>query len=233
MAQDASNPVSLTARPAKVRRASTLKPPPFRPVQLATLVDTVPVGSKWIHEIKYDGYRTLVAIGGGVAKAYTRSGLDWSHRFTPLLQEAATLDVRSALIDGEVVVVDEQGRSSFQNLQSAIKGDPGAIVYYGFDLLSLDGEDLTGLPLIERKEKLRSILPSASELIHYSDHIRGSGEQVLNKFCAVGSLSAGPHPTRRVNFAPCCSGSTKTENCATRERSAQVSTTAIWPACLI
>ena len=156
MAQNvtSSNSVSLAAR-APTRRASSAKIPPFRSVQLAKLVDKVPTGERWIHEIKYDGYRTLVAIGGGAAKAYTRSGLDWSHRFAPLLQEAATLDVRSALIDGEAVVVDEQGRSSFQKLQTALKGDPGAIVYYGFDLLSLDGEDLTGLPLIERKEKLR------------------------------------------------------------------------------
>ena len=151
------------AKPAKSRRASTLKPPPFRPLQLATLVDNVPVGNKWIHEIKYDGYRTLFAVGGGAAKAYTRSGLDWSHRFAPLLAEAITLDVGSALIDGEAVVVDDQGRSSFQKLQSALKGDPGSIVYYAFDLLSLNGEDLTGVPLIERKEKLRGLASKGIE----------------------------------------------------------------------
>ncbi|PAP95453.1 DNA ligase D [Mesorhizobium wenxiniae] len=186
MAQDVTSSNSVGAAGATTRRASSVKIPPFQPVQLAKLVDKVPTGERWIHEIKYDGYRTLVAIGGGAAKAYTRSGLDWSHRFAPLLEEAGTLDVRSALIDGEAVVVDEQGRSSFQKLQSALKGDPGAIVYYGFDLLSLDGKDLTSLPLIERKEKLHSILPLASRLIHYSDHIRGNGEQLLNKFCAAG-----------------------------------------------
>ena len=180
-----SNPVRLAAKPPK-RRTSTPKIPPFQPVQLAKLVDKVPTGERWIHEIKYDGYRTLLAIGGGEAKAYTRSGLDWSDRFAPLLEEATTLNVGSALIDGEAVVVDEHGRSSFQKLQSALKGDPGAIVYYAFDLLSLDGEDLTGLPLIERKEKLRGLIPKGDKLIHYSDHIRGSGEQLLNKFCAAG-----------------------------------------------
>jgi bifunctional non-homologous end joining protein LigD len=203
MAQNAtsSNSASLAAKPAKLRRASILKPPPFRPVQLATLVDTVPVGNEWIHEIKYDGYRTLVAVGGGAAKAYTRSGLDWSHRFAPLLAAATTLAVGSALIDGEVVVVDEKGRSSFQRLQSALKGDPDAIVFYAFDLLSLDGKYLTGFPLIERKEKLRGILSKGSKLIHYSDHILGSGEQLLNKFCAAaleGVISKGRRTLYRL-----------------------------------
>jgi bifunctional non-homologous end joining protein LigD len=79
-------------------------PPAFRPVQLATLVDAVPEGDRWIHEMKYDGYRILVAVGGGEARAYTRSGLDWSDRFPSILSEASKLKVGSALIDGEAVV---------------------------------------------------------------------------------------------------------------------------------
>lgn len=164
-----------------------LKPPPFQPVQLATLVDTVPTGERWIHEMKYDGYRTLVAIGGGEAKAYTRTGLDWSDRFAPLLAEAGTLEVAAALIDGEAVVLDHEGRSSFQALQSALKANnAGAIVYYAFDLLSLDGEDVTGLPLLQRKEKLRALIPEGQEHFRYSEHIRGSGEKLLSTFCAAG-----------------------------------------------
>ncbi|TPG40524.1 hypothetical protein EAH79_11505 [Sphingomonas koreensis] len=107
--------------PARSKRPGTrsrpvagpqLKPPPFQPVQLATLVDTVPTGDRWIHEMKYDGYRLLVAVGGGSARAYTRSGLDWSDRFGAIVAEAATLPVRSALLDGEAVVMDEDGRIS-------------------------------------------------------------------------------------------------------------------------
>lgn len=180
-----SAPSLLDAKPPS-RGTSAPKVPPFQPVQLAKLVDKVPAGENWIHEIKYDGYRTLLAIGGEEAKAYTRSGLDWSGRFAPLLGEAAALDFGSALIDGEAVVVDDHGRSSFQKLQSALKGDPSAIVYYAFDLLSLDGEDLTGLPLIERKARLRGLIPQGGKLIHYSDHIRGNGERLLNTFCARG-----------------------------------------------
>jgi bifunctional non-homologous end joining protein LigD len=149
-------------------------------------VDTVPSGDRWLHEMKYDGYRTLIAVGGGEARAYTRSGLDWSDRFAGILKEAVKLKVRSALIDGEAVVLDADGRSSFQALQGALKGAPDQIDYFAFDLLELDDEDLTGLPLTSRKEKLAAILPKNSSRIRYSDHIVGNGEKLLNQFCAAG-----------------------------------------------
>jgi bifunctional non-homologous end joining protein LigD len=149
-------------------------------------VDTVPAGDRWIHEMKYDGYRLLVAVGGGEARAYTRSGLDWSDRFPSILSEARKLKVRSALIDGEAVVTDDQGRSSFQALQNALKGAPASIDYYAFDLLQLDGEDLTRVPLLERKEKLETILPARNPVLRYSDHIQGRGEELLHRFCDAG-----------------------------------------------
>jgi bifunctional non-homologous end joining protein LigD len=136
--------------------------------------------------MKYDGYRLLVAVGGGEAHAYTRSGLDWSEKFQGILHEAVKLKVRSALIDGEAVVLDADGRSSFQSLQSALKGAPGSIDYFAFDLLELDGEDLTGLPLTERKEKLRAILPEGNARLRYSEHIVGNGEKLLHNFCDAG-----------------------------------------------
>jgi bifunctional non-homologous end joining protein LigD len=160
-------------------------PPPFQPVQLATLVDAVPPGNRWLHEMKYDGYRLLVAVGAGEARAYTRSGLDWTDRFAGIAEEAAKLGVRSALIDGEAVVMDANGRSSFQALQGALKGAPGTIDYFAFDLLELNGEDLTQLPLTERKAKLREILPDDNPRLRYSDHIVGNGEKLLAQFCAA------------------------------------------------
>jgi bifunctional non-homologous end joining protein LigD len=160
--------------------------PPFRPLQLATLVDNVPAGSGWVHEMKYDGYRLLIAIGGGEARAYTRSGLDWSERFAALLAEAASLKVANALIDGEAVVLDTDGRSSFQSLQNALKSSPGSIDYFAFDLLELDGEDLTDLPLLDRKARLKKIIPKTAKHIRYSDHIEGSGEKLLQSFCDAG-----------------------------------------------
>jgi bifunctional non-homologous end joining protein LigD len=173
-------------KPARRAAAPAMKPPPFRAVQLATLVDTVPTGSRWLHEMKYDGYRLLVAVGGGQARAYTRSGLDWSEKFDAIVQAAAKLDVGSALLDGEAVVLDADGRSSFQALQGALKGAPATIDYYAFDLLELSGEDLTGLPLTERKAKLREILPDGDPRIRYSEHIVGNGEKLLHTFCNAG-----------------------------------------------
>lgn len=161
-------------------------PPPFRPLQLATLVDTVPTGAGWLHEMKYDGYRLLLALGGGEARAYTRSGLDWSDRFEPLLADALTIKARSALIDGEAVVLDADGRSNFQSLQNALKSAPELVEYFAFDLLELDGEDLTALPLVERKARLAALLQKANKRIRISDHIDGSGEKLLASFCAAG-----------------------------------------------
>ncbi|HAO42292.1 MULTISPECIES: DNA ligase D [unclassified Afipia] len=172
-----------TARETKSSSARTSAvAPAFRPVQLATLVDAVPAGDRWIHEMKYDGYRTLVAVGGGEARAYTRSGLDWSGRFPSILSDARKLKVRSALIDGEAVVLDPEGRSNFQKL----KGAPASIDYFAFDLLELNGDDLTSLPLLKRKAKLKDILPAKGTHIRYSDHIQGNGERLLKSFCAAG-----------------------------------------------
>ncbi|MDB5686740.1 MAG: ligase, partial [Rhizorhabdus sp.] len=113
------------AKAAKARKAGAL--PPFQPVQLATLVDHVPPGDRWLHEMKYDGYRCLIAVGGGEARAYTRSGLDWSDRFEGIVAEAAKRAGGSARLDGEAVGLDEEGRSNFQALQGALKGAPRTI----------------------------------------------------------------------------------------------------------
>ena len=187
MATPNAKPSPKSRAPSSPRgKRKAAAPPPFRPVQLATLVDSVPAGSGWVHEMKYDGYRLLIAVGGGEARAYTRSGLDWSARFAPLLAEAAKLKVYSALIDGEAVVLDAEGRSRFQSLQNALKSAPEGIDYFAFDLLELDGEDLTALPLLDRKARLAKILPKTSKHIRYSDHIEGSGEKLLESFCAAG-----------------------------------------------
>jgi len=180
------SPLPVAAAPALRGRGPALTPPPFQPVQLATLVDHVPAGDRWVHELKFDGYRCLLSFGGGSARAFTRSGLDWTEQFASIVKDAATIDARSALIDGEAVVIDTNGKSNFQALQAAIKGDPANIQFYAFDLLNLDGEDLTGRPLLERKARLRALLEGRTGIIHYSDHIVGKGEQLFDRFCGAG-----------------------------------------------
>lgn len=177
---------SGTAKQAKKRKKAAGTLPPFQPVQLAALVDHVPSGDRWIHELKYDGYRTLLAIGGGEGRAYTRSGLDWSDRFAGLIGDATTLDAASALIDGEAVVILPDGRTSFQALQAALKGDPGKIDYVAFDLLELNGEDLTQRPLLERKKMLAALIGEGRGHLRYSDHIVGRGEELFKSFCGAG-----------------------------------------------
>ena len=164
-------------------KAGTL--PKFEAVQLATLVDHVPDGDDWLHETKYDGYRALISVGGGEAKLFTRSGLDWSDKFPKLIAAASALDVGSALIDGEVVALGGDGNPSFGALQEAIKsGDPDCL-FFAFDLLSLDGADLRKLPNIERKARLQPVIP-ADGPFQYADHILGSGEQLLAAMCDAG-----------------------------------------------
>ena len=167
-------------------RTDVTPAPPFQPVQLAALVDQVPEGNRWIHELKFDGYRCLISVGSGSSHAFTRSGLDWTDKFKPIVVAAEALTSTSALIDGEVVVIDADGRTNFQALQSAIKAEPDQLKFYAFDLLSLDGEDLTGLPLIDRKTRLAKLLEGSTGPIRYSDHIVGNGEALFDKFCGAG-----------------------------------------------
>jgi len=125
-------------------------------VQLATLVDAPPEGEQWLHEIKFDGYRLLGFLSGGEVVLRTRNGLDWTPKFPSVASAIASLKAKDAVLDMEAVVLDEQGKSSFQALQAAL-GEGGRrdrIVAYSFDLLHLDGDDLTRLSLTERKEKL-------------------------------------------------------------------------------
>lgn len=160
--------------------------PAFRSVQLATLVDQVPKGANWIHEVKYDGYRCLLAIGGGEARAYTRSGLDWSEKFKHVVTAGAELNVKSALIDGEVVVLDEKGRSDFQTLQGVLKDGRANLTFFVFDLLELDGKDLTTQPLLVRKKLLEKIVGKRNKIIRYSEHSSKDGEAQFHKYCSLG-----------------------------------------------
>ena len=170
---------------AKRKRAKARKPPAFQPLQLATLVDSVPTGPGWLHETKHDGYRALIAVGGGEARVHTRSGLDWSDRFPGIAAAAAALDRGSALIDGEIVALDRDGNPDFAALQDSIGGDQGALRFFAFDLLHHDGEDLRDLPQIERKLRLQVLFEGVAPPLHYADHVLGSGAELLRTLCGA------------------------------------------------
>jgi bifunctional non-homologous end joining protein LigD len=161
------------------------------PLALATLAPRPPEGDGWLHEIKLDGYRLLAMTGpaGGrkrAARLFTRSGLDWSARYPAIAAAAADLPVKSAVLDGELVALDESGISRFQLLQSA--ADSGSrLVYFVFDLLQLDGEDLRPQPLAARKQRLARLLAGDRfDPIRYSDHLQGRGADFLAECCRSG-----------------------------------------------
>ncbi|HYG29057.1 MAG TPA: DNA ligase D [Allosphingosinicella sp.] len=163
------------------------KLPAFREPQKATLVDHVPEGPGWIHEMKYDGYRCLLAVGGGAAKVYTRSGLDWSDKFPDIVAAARGIECGSALLDGEIVKLDAAGNTGFSALQQGISEGGRGLTLFLFDALEIDGEDLAPLPNIERKARLATLLgPGRPPAILYADHIVGHGEKLFDAMCAAG-----------------------------------------------
>ncbi|HEV2745940.1 MAG TPA: DNA ligase D [Allosphingosinicella sp.] len=173
--------------PSSSKARGGLKLPAFREPQKATLVDNVPSGAGWMHEMKFDGYRCLLGIGGGRARVYTRSGLDWSDKFPEIAAAAAGLEIGSALLDGEIVKLDEQGKSNFSALQQAISEGGRGLALFLFDALEIDGEDLTPLPNIERKARLASLLGDGKPpFLLYADHIVGHGEKLFDAMCEAG-----------------------------------------------
>jgi bifunctional non-homologous end joining protein LigD len=166
--------------------------PKFRKPQLARLVDDIPTGNGWMHEIKFDGYRALVAAKGDKVRVYTRSGKDWTDKFGPLVRSLAALDLPSSLLDGEIVAVDASGNPDFSTLQAVLKRGHGsqsekdALQFHAFDLLEAGGEDLADLTNIERKERLEALLDSAQPPIHVADHVIGAGEKLFRTMCDAG-----------------------------------------------
>lgn len=177
-------PSQRRAPAGRKKRRGSAAPPPFEALQLCTLVDSVPAGAGWIHEVKYDGYRALIAVGGGKATVYTRSGLDWSETFAGIAANAAQLDVGDALIDGEIVAFKE-GRPDFATLKTAIASG-GEMTFFAFDLLRHDGEDLRALTNVERKERLRAVMAGAAPHLQFAEHVAGSGEPLFETMCREG-----------------------------------------------
>jgi bifunctional non-homologous end joining protein LigD len=177
-----------SAAPAPVAGARKAPMPRELLPELATLVDDVPPGDEWLHEIKFDGYRLLVFIDGGKVRMLTRKANDWTDRFTGLVPSFKSLPAKKAIMDGELVIVAPNGTTSFQMLQNVLNNDRhDEMVFYAFDLLYLDGMDLRGIPLADRKEALRALLGGDTEgRVRYSDHVVGNGKAFHAQACRLG-----------------------------------------------
>jgi len=171
----------------KRRKSSGARMPKFIPPQLAKLVERPPEGEHWAHEIKIDGYRMQLHVSGGEATFYTRKGLDWTEKFGSLAEAAA--DFPDCILDGEVAAFDASGKLSFHALQDALANeDDSRLVFFVFDLLFEDGEDLRDLPLSDRKERLKALLgnlPKGSRL-QYVEHFQTDGDAMLKSSCELG-----------------------------------------------
>jgi bifunctional non-homologous end joining protein LigD len=176
--------VDLSAVPG-AKRADL---PKFIEPELATLAPLAPEGDDWLHEIKLDGYRILARIESGQARLLSRRGLDWSSRLPSLASALGKLPVTAGLLDGEVVVLRDDGVSDFQRLQNSMEaGRDVECVYFAFDAPFLQGYDLRGLPLIERKAALKPVIERlGSSRVRFGDHVQGGGPEFFARACELG-----------------------------------------------
>lgn len=152
---------------------------------MPTLVDDPPEGSDWIHEIKYDGYRSQIVIDGDSTRIFTRRGHDWSAKYHPLVAEAKGLGLERAIIDGEIVVADMQGKPRFGDLRAAITSRPEALVFMAFDLLHVEDHDLRRMAVEERRHILRDMVPPGGR-IQFSEELDGEARTIFAKIERAG-----------------------------------------------
>lgn len=186
---------SRIARPVNLKQIKLLPGarkaplPEFVPPQLATLVDKPPAGDEWFHELKLDGYRLICHVNRGEVRFWTRNQKDWTAKFPALAKAVKTLRLTSAILDGEVVALEASGRTSFQKLQQQInKNQAAGLMFHIFDLIYLDGFDLTRCPLRDRKRVLADLFERVPENspLRYSDHIEGNGNPFFKQACKLG-----------------------------------------------
>jgi bifunctional non-homologous end joining protein LigD len=156
--------------------------PDFVAPQLCNSADKAPSADSWVHEIKFDGYRIQMRVENGEVSLKTRKALDWTEKFSAVAEAAARLP--DAILDGEIVALNDRSHPDFSSLQAAISsGDTDQLIYFAFDLLFENGEDLRPLPLVQRKQRLQALLArharSKTSLIRYVEHFEASGEQVM------------------------------------------------------
>jgi bifunctional non-homologous end joining protein LigD len=176
-------------RARKVAGAVSSKMPEMISPQLATLAQHAPDGDEWLSEVKFDGYRAVCRMDKGEVSIYTRAGNDWTRKWPAIADALRELPVENAWLDGEVVAIDREGKVSFQALQNMMReGKSAQLAFYVFDLMYLNGFDLTALPLVERKRLLKEVMdrvPEGGPLI-YSDHMKGGAREVFEHACMHG-----------------------------------------------
>ncbi|MGX1317461.1 bifunctional non-homologous end joining protein LigD [Bradyrhizobium sp. USDA 377] len=158
--------------------------PGFVEPALASSIEKVPSGARWIHEIKFDGYRVQVHLANEAVKVLTRRGHDWTHRFKKVAADAWHIKAASAIVDGEVVVPAADGTTDFSVLQNELKGRSTNIVLVAFDLLYLNGRDLRKLPLFQRKTELKKIVSGTG--IQFSESFEIEGHEMFAHACKIG-----------------------------------------------
>jgi bifunctional non-homologous end joining protein LigD len=158
--------------------------PGFIEPALASSIDKAPSGDRWIHEIKFDGYRAQVHLANTEVKVFTRRGYDWTHRFKKIASDAWHISAGSAIIDGEVVAPAADGTTDFSVLQNELKGRSTKIVLVAFDLLYLNGYDLRKLPLVQRKTLLKKIVDKTD--IQFSESFEADGREMFKHACKTG-----------------------------------------------
>jgi bifunctional non-homologous end joining protein LigD len=177
--------------------------PGFISPALATKISKVPSGHRWVHEIKFDGYRVQTHIANNDIKVFTRRGNDWTKRFRKIASDAYLVNAGSAIIDGEVVVPAADGTTDFSVLQNELKGKSTKIVLVAFDLLYLNGQDLRKLPLTERKAILQKLI--AKTAIQFSESFELDGREMFKHACKAGlegvvsKVRDSRYPTDRTN----------------------------------
>lgn len=174
-------------KPIRLMLPASSMPKAIKP-ELATLVNEPPTGDGWLHELKFDGYRIICFKQANHIKLMSRNNRDWTDHFSNVVKAISKLTNANIILDGEIVLLDENQRSNFQLLQNAVKAEGNyPFVYYIFDILYFEKYNLMNLPLLERKGILHQLIPSKEDaVLRYSSHMIGSGNIVFNSACKMG-----------------------------------------------
>jgi bifunctional non-homologous end joining protein LigD len=188
--------------------------PGFIEPALASSIERVPSGERWVHEIKFDGYRVQVHLRDAAVKVFTRRGHDWTKRFKKIAGHAWHINAGSAILDGEVVVPSVDGVTDFSALQNELKGSSTKIVLVAFDLLYLNGYDLRKLPLFERKTLLKKLIDGTN--IQFSESFEVDGGEMYKHACKTG-LEGVVSKVRDSHYTAGRSNDWVKKTCAQRE----------------